>query len=331
MKIVIVTPAAARVRNGNRNTAQRWAGMLRQLGHRVSIQVEWDGKEADLMLALHARRSHASIKRFAECRPHAPLVVVLTGTDLYRDIRVDAHAQESLRLATRLVVLQEMAPNELSQNLREKTHVIYQSADLLKPAAPSKRHFDICVIGNLREEKDPFRCALASARLPADSSILVRHAGRALDDRMARQAQELMSHNPRYRWLGERPHWQVRRELARCRLLVVSSIMEGGANVISEALAAGVPVIASDVPGNIGMLGAGYTGYYPCGDEEALAGALYRAETNAAFYDGLKTQCDKRKDLVLREREQAGLETLIAAATSAPSAPSPPPPSGKAP
>ncbi len=333
MKIVIVTPAAARVRNGNRNTAQRWAGMLRQLGHRVGIQVEWDGKDTDLMLALHARRSHASIKRFAELRPGAPLVVVLTGTDLYRDIRVDANAQESMRLATHLVVLQEMALNELAQYLRDKTHVIYQSAGALKLVAPSKRRFDVCVIGNLREEKDPFRCALASAALPANSTILVRHMGRALDDSMARQARELMSHNRRYRWLGESPHWQVRRELARSRLMVISSFMEGGANAISEALAAGVPVIASDVPGNIGMLGTDYAGYYPCADEQALADMLYRAEKNADFYGRLKMQCWERKELILPERERTALKALIVAATatSAPSAPSPPPPAGKEP
>lgn len=324
MKIAIVTPAAARVRNGNRNTARRWAAFLRQLGHRVRVQVEWDGSRADLMLALHARRSHASIKRFAECRPASPLIVALTGTDLYRDIRDDRSAQESLRLATRLVVLQEAGLNELAPELRAKTHVLYQSAKAIRPAAPSKKRFEVCVVGNLREEKDPFRCALAAALLPEESRIHVSHMGRALDDGMARQALLLMEKTPRYRWLGESAHWQVRKRLARCRLMVVSSYMEGGANVVSEALAAGVPVIASAVPGNIGMLGADYAGYYPCGDERALAEALYRAETNPAFYERLKAQCEKRKELIRPEREKAGLETLIAAATtSSPGGPSP--------
>jgi len=312
MKIVIVTPAAAHVRNGNRNTAQRWATFLRRLGHRVSVQVEWDGSRAGLMLALHARRSHDSIKHFAECYPELPLIVTLTGTDLYRDIRDDPSAQESMQLATRLVVLQEMGLNELVPALRAKAQVIYQSARPVKSVQPSKRRFEVCVIGNLREEKDPFRCALAAALLPESSEIHISHMGRALSDDMARQAQALMEKNPRYRWLGELPHGRVRNSLARCRLMVISSFMEGGANVVSEALAAGVPMIASDISGNIGMLGADYTGFYPCGDERALANLLHRAETSAEFYEQLKTQCAKRKALVDPERELAELERLIA-------------------
>lgn len=333
MKIVIVTPAASRVRNGNRNTAQRWATFLRQLGHRVSVQVEWDGSRADLMLALHARRSHASIKRFADRFPELPLIVTLTGTDLYRDIRDDRSAQESLQLATRLVVLQEMGLNELAPAVRAKTHVIYQSARPAKPAQPSKKYFEVCVIGNLREEKDPFRCALATALLPENSEIHISHMGRALNDDMARQAQDLMAENPRYRWLGELPHWQVRNRLARCRLMVISSIMEGGANVVSEALAAGVPVIASDIAGNIGMLGANYAGYYSCGNERALATLLHHAETTPEFYNMLKAQCARRKPMVEPEQELAGLEQLIAAASaisSSPGGPNPAPRAGKA-
>lgn len=312
MKIVIVTPAAARVRNGNRNTAERWATFLRQLGHQVSIQVEWDGSSADLMLALHARRSHISIKQFSQRWPDRPLVVVLTGTDLYRDIQHDVNARESLQLATRLVVLQDMGPQELAPALREKTEVIYQSALPIAPATPTKRHFSVCVIGNLREEKDPLRCALAARLLPEDSRIRITHLGQALSPVLAQQAQELMSSTRRYRWLGGRPHWQVRRKLAHCRLVVVSSRMEGGANVISEALAADVPVIASRMPGNIGMLGADYAGYYPLEDEDALAKILYRAETSQEFYRLLQQQCRKRKELVQPERERAGLARLLA-------------------
>jgi len=333
MKIVIVTPAAARVRNGNRNTAQRWANFLRQLGHRVSVQVEWDGTRADLMLALHARRSYDSIKRFAERCPELPLIVTLTGTDLYRDIKVDSKAQESMRLATRLVVLQEMGLNELAQPLRAKTHVIYQSARPVKFAHPSKRYFEVCVIGNLREEKDPFRSALAAALLPESSAIHICHMGRALNDDMARQAQALMEKNPRYRWLGELPHSRVRNKLTRCRLMVISSIMEGGANVVSESLAAGIPVIASDISGNIGMLGADYAGYYPCGNELALAELLHHAETSPEFYGLLKAQCAKRGPLVEPEQELAGLERLIAAAaviSSSTDGPSPLPRAGTA-
>src|SRR5689334_9402959 len=159
MKIALITPAGARSRNGNRHTALRWASMLRSLGHSVRVSRRWDGAVADAMIALHARRSHASIAAFRRSRPGSPLVVVLTGTDLYRDIRSDREARLSLEMADRLVVLQDMGRHELAPRLRRKTRVIYQSANSRR-SSPG-RGFRIAVMGHLRGEKDPFRTALA--------------------------------------------------------------------------------------------------------------------------------------------------------------------------
>jgi putative glycosyltransferase (TIGR04348 family) len=311
MNIVIITPAAAPALGGNRNTAQRWGRLLRRAGHRVRVQTAWDERPADVLIALHARKSHDTIKRFVSQMRHAPLVVCLTGTDLYRDIRTDASAQESLRLATRIVVLQEMALRELAAEARRKTRVIYQSAKPAKPSTPLRNQFEIAVIGHLREEKDPFRCAMALSYLPQSSRIRVCHMGQAMNAEMKKQALQWMEREPHYRWMGEIPHWQVRERLARCRAMVISSRMEGGANVISEALAARVPVIASQIPGNIGMLGEDYNGYYPVKDERRLALLLQRLETERAFCAALKKQCAARLPLVQEKREAASLEKLL--------------------
>lgn len=316
MKIILITPAAVRSRSGNRNTALRWGKMLRQLGHNVVIEMEWDGRPAGLMLALHARKSHASIKHFALVHPTNPLILALTGTDLYCDIRTDKDAQESMRLATRMIVLQDMGLNELAPALRKKTRVIYQSTEPASPRPPLKTRFEVCVIGHLREEKDPFRGALALPLLPQDSQIQMIHMGRAMSTEMETQAKKIMAHQPRYRWLGELPHWKVRVQLARSRLMLISSRMEGGANVISEALATNVPVIASRIPGNIGMLGKDYAGYYPVENERALAALLHHAETDTVFYQLLKQQCAARKPLVTPLKELNSLKQLMAEVTS---------------
>jgi len=312
MKIILITPSASVSRTGNHNTACRWAGFLRQLGHRVNIQVEWDGTPADLMLALHARRSHESMRRFAEKFPCRPIILALTGTDLYRDIRHDASAQRSIQLATRMIVLQEQGLLELEPEPRAKTRVIYQSAPPVRPYPKLKTCFQVCVIGHLREEKDPFRCASALRYMPPGSRIRVIHLGGALSPTMAEEALALMQVDKRYHWLGNRPHWQSMKKLASSHVMVISSRMEGGANVICEALAAGVPVLASDITGNIGMLGADYVGYYPCGDEQALAKLLWRAESEATFYAQLQAQCAARRPLFTPEQERAGLEHLLA-------------------
>ena len=127
MKIRIVTPAPAYSRAGNRVTALRWARVLKGLGHTVTIEGEFVKGTCDMMVALHARRSHPSIRRFHDRFPDGPLVLALTGTDLYGDIKSDRDAQESLELATSLVVLQSGGMNELSARHRRKTKVIHQS------------------------------------------------------------------------------------------------------------------------------------------------------------------------------------------------------------
>lgn len=311
MKIAIVTPAAAGSRTGNRHTAQRWAALLRAAGHKVSVATEWNAAPVDVLFALHARRSHPSVLSYHQARPNGNLVVVLTGTDLYRDIRYDTAAQLSLKFARRLVVLQEEGLKELPRSFRAKTRVVYQSARVKTEAIPPKTIFRVCVLGHLREEKDPFRTALALKLIAPEERIEVVHLGKALAPASATLARTLMAREPRYRWLGGLPHWRALRWLCRSHLMVISSRMEGGANAIAEAVCAGVPVLASAIPGNIGMLGPGYPGYYPPGDEKALARLLTEAMRRQAYYRSLKRGIAARQRLFRPQNEQASLTRLL--------------------
>jgi putative glycosyltransferase (TIGR04348 family) len=317
MRIAIVTPAAASTRTGNRHTAQRYAAFLRAAGHRVQVASSWDGDDCDLLLALHARRSHESIARFHARHPERPLVVVLTGTDVYRDIQDDPAARRSLELATLLITLQDQAGRELQRRWRGKVRVVYQSAGVARAATPPQRRFRVCVIGHLRAEKDPFRAALALAHLSDERPIEIVHVGDALSREMASEARRLMRVDVRYRWVGGVPHSRALAWLARSHLLVVSSRMEGGANVICEAARAGVPVVASRVPGNVGMLGPRYPGYYPLADERALARLIDRASTEARFYARLKAGTAARRHLFAPAAERRGVLAVVREASGA--------------
>jgi putative glycosyltransferase (TIGR04348 family) len=312
VNIQLVTPAPLRINNGNRITALRWAAILKKLGHRVRVTQSWDDRPCDALIALHARRSADSIRRFHEIHSEQPLIVVLTGTDLYRDIRHDPKAKESLELATRLVVLQPMALRELSSHLRKKTQVIYQSADSREgQLARSTKKFDVCVIGHLREEKDPLRAALAVRALPAPSHIQVTHIGLALDKNLGARAQAEATRNPRYRWIGQLSHGETRKLMARSQLVCITSKLEGSSNVLSEALATGVPVIASRIAGLIGTLGSRYAGYFPVGDTAKLRSLLLKAESDQGFYRRLQDQCASLAKLVQPRREIEAWRRLL--------------------
>jgi len=312
MRIALITPYGREHRNGNQHTAARWARFLREAGHTVRVQVEWDGRATtDLMLALHARRSFASIRAFAERFPTRPLIVTLTGTDLYRDIHEDANAQQALELAHRIIVLQERGVDELAAHLAAKTRVIYQSSPDIAHKARADS-FEVLVIGHLRAEKDPFRAALATAYLPEHSHIQVSHLGSALSDDMTETAAMAQAKLPRWHWLGEVPHKTVLKHLSHAHLMVISSVMEGGANVICEALAADVPVLASHMPGNIGMLGEDYPGYFPVGDERQLAKLMALAEADPDFYAELLSHARQRRGLMRPEQEASRLRQAVA-------------------
>jgi putative glycosyltransferase (TIGR04348 family) len=323
-RIVIVSPALADANNGNWQTARRWQRMIAPL-YAVRIVRQWPDAAASerdqVLLALHARRSAASAAAWAAARgaaDNAPgLAVVLTGTDLYRDIHSDEAAQRSLALAQRLVVLQEHGPAALPAALRLKARVIFQSTSARQALTKSQTHVRAVMVGHLRDEKSP-QTLFAAARLLRDEpTLFIDHIGAALDPALGEAARATAAACPNYRWLGGLAHEATRRRIQRAHVLVHASRMEGGAHVIMEAVRSGTPVLASRIAGNAGMLGDDYAGYFEWGDAQALAALLRRcraAQTDpggANWLALLNTQCAQRARLFTADAERAALLRLL--------------------
>jgi putative glycosyltransferase (TIGR04348 family) len=314
MRILLITPPGPTSRTGNNVAALRWARILRHLGHRVTIAPDYTDASADALVAIHAWRSAGAIRRFKARYPDRPVVLQLSGTDLYHYIREDPEpTRRSMELADRLVALNSLVWRRVPQPLRRKLRVIFQSA--LKPAVfprPGRGRIDIAVIGHLRDVKDPLRAAEAARLLPADSRIRIVQIGCAYTRKWAARACAEMAANPRYVWREDVPRAAVQRLLLRSHAMVLSSTSEGGANVISESVVAGVPILASRMDGNVGLLGADYPGYFAVGDTQALARLLRRIETEPEFVARLRRAVALRAPLFKPEREIAAWRNLLA-------------------
>ncbi len=313
LNIALVHPDRADAHTGNLTTAVRWQGILIGLGHEVRRLREWHGEEADLLVALHATKTAGSVLRFRERWPRRPVVVGLAGTDLYRHLADEPAGREAVATADRLVALQPLATRELPAPHRDKVRVIHQSAEPVADAPPPRDdRFEVAVLAHLRPVKDPLLAAAAARLLDPASRVEVLHAGAALDPELARAAALESEENPRFRWLGPVSRDEARRLLASSRLLVLSSRLEGGANAVSEALAAGVPVLSTRIPGSVGILGEDYPGYFPVGDAAALAELLDRAEARDGLYEDLRRRTEALRPLVEPAREIEAWRELLA-------------------
>jgi putative glycosyltransferase (TIGR04348 family) len=310
--ICIISPALAAANNGNWQTAKRWQQMLSSDYH-VEIMLQWDGRPFDAMLALHARRSADSIAQWSAKFPEKLIVLALTGTDLYRDIAVDALAQQSLKLAHRLVVLQDMGPKSLPVEFQSKCQVIFQSTPRRRPVQKTTQKLRALMVGHLRSEKSPETYFEAAKVLAMRKDIVFDHIGAPLDAELDKQARRLASEVSTYRYLGEQTHASTRARIARAHVLVHPSRMEGGAHVVMEAVMSSTPVLASRIDGNVGMLGGGYDGYFPLGDALALVNMLLRCKNEPQFLDHLNKQCALRASLFEPLAEKTSLLGIFAA------------------
>lgn len=317
MKILLVTPHSLKSPRGNTRTTNRWGSMLERTGHQVTIAESYESGdgEYDLMIALHAHKTSASVRRFRK-KASVPIILALTGTDLYPDVYRKRSAAGTLDTADRLIVLQPLALARLKPEHREKTRVVHQCVAPNYPdpdRAPDSRFFTVCVIGHLRPVKDPFRAAMAARRLPPTSRVRILHFGEALSESMAARARAEEERNKRYRWHGLVSPREILVLLRDCHLLVVSSKHEGGANVISEAVASDLPILASEIDGNIGLLGPEYPGYFPVGDTQILARLMDRAEREPAFRSRLQEHCRELRSLLANpENEREALAGVVA-------------------
>ena len=295
---------------GNRTTALRWAKLLRELGWHVARASERKQPEAQLVLALHAAHTREEVEELLGRNPAAKLLVACTGTDLYEAREA---SQPLLDRADRVLVLQDRMLAELSEPQRARARLIYQSAPALEdPPSPPSDYLRVALIASVRPVKDPLLAARAARMLPDTSRVRIVHLGEAIDPALTEEVRRESAENPRYEWRGHASRLEALRLIAGSHAALLPSKSEGGASLITEALAAGTPILASDAPGNVGLLGEDHPGLFPRGDAEALSRLLGRAESEDGFLQILRERSGEHAWIASTDRERAAWQELLA-------------------
>lgn len=310
MKIQIVSPSSSVKRTGNTCTSSQWMELLIEAGHEVTREAAYKPGKVDLLIALHAERSYRAIEKYRSEHPGGPLIVGLGGTDIYPSVTPTGY--RSMEMADALIALQDKAIEQVPEPFRDKVHIILQSAHPFpSPRPKSTRYFDLCVVGHLRDVKDPMLAAWASRSLPEDSTIRIRHAGGILDAKYQAIVSVERNINPRYEWLGELSGDDTARLISSCYAMILSSQSEGGARVVGESIVNGTPVLSTRIDGIVGLLGEDYPGFFPVGNDEKLAELMYRLETDADFREELQTATREKTPRFSRKLELKLLDQLV--------------------
>jgi len=321
-KILLITPIPPSRHSGNQATANRWESILQEIGHEVEIANSFEEQSPDLVIAIHLRKSSKSITAFKNKYPNRPLITLAAGTDLYKDLKQPEFTEiikVSIRESDKILVLQPLAKKLIENDQQNKVSVIYQSTDINKFRASvhegvSQRQFEefqIVVIGHPRKIKDSLRAALAAKLLPKDSNIKVKLIGKTIEPEMRSTIEKEMNENLRFSWLGELDRAGTWREMGRSNLMVLSSLEEGGANVISEAVSIGLPILATKIDGNAGLLRENYSGFFEAKNTEELSALMLKCEKEPQFLKLLTEQVRTKASLFTKEQEKETLKKII--------------------
>lgn len=191
--------------------------------------------------------------------------------------------------AARVVVTtEEMRASVLGRfpALERRTVVIpnYVDTDLFCPGPePGAGPPRLVFVGRLAREKNVAALIEAVRGLDVDLDLIGDGPERAA---LAAQARDL----PRVRLLGALPHAELPARLRAATALVLPSLYEGHPKVALEAMACGLPVIASDVPGIRAVVRSGETGLLCGTDAAALRGAIRALLGDAALRGRLGRQ-----------------------------------------
>jgi len=167
-----------------------------------------------------------------------------------------------------------------------KIFVIHNGVDaglfgLERPEAHSDR-LRILAIGSLIHRKGFDVLIRAMGKMKANCSVDLVIAGDGPERKRLDALAASLPPSRRVSWLGEVPPERVPELLSAADVLVLSSRSEGRPNVVLEALAAGMPVVSTRLPGVSDLVVDGVTGWLSDVDDVTSMAKALDAASDAA-------------------------------------------------
>ncbi len=234
------------------------------------------------------------------------VATVQLHVDLSLSARVDAQQRLLTRVVDRYLAVSDDVRRRLVHDLRwpaSKIEVVHNSIDAPRFRRPRSAAVRSAITADaaaplvlaparLERQKGHEYLLAAAARLP---EVHVAIAG----DGSRRHELEAIAHDlgiaDRVRFLGERR--DIPDLLAASDVVVLPSLAEGLPLALLEAMAAGIPVVASAIGGVDELVVAGETGLLvPVGDVDALAAAIRRVVADRPYARALAENARRRID-----------------------------------
>jgi glycosyltransferase involved in cell wall biosynthesis len=283
MRILILTPTLLPSITGNAITAERWRRSLQEKGITVNVMATQDLNAGDFLSRLHrikpdlihvhhAFRSGNLLLEAPVIAPvisddnGPPLVVSPGGTDINLDFEFEEKREIITRIyqKARFIIAQDIEMvkriGELFPSLHERIiqvpKAFYWLGDEtfnLKRAAGCKDGETLFFLpAGIRPVKGNLECLKTFNQIHSvRPKVRVVFAGPALDRNYAEQFdRELENHRPFATWIPSIPPEAMRSAYESSDIVLNTSFSEGLSNVLLEAVAAGRPVLASNIPGN---------------------------------------------------------------------------------
>ena len=311
MKINVCTGYPLDSPRGNTTTAFRIAERLQMAGHQATAMHTDTPPAADAQISLHALKTAAASAYFAK-HQSGKLFIRLTGTDINGGFEKNQSlSQQTIDLADKLIVTHPACLPQIPDRWQSKTVVIYPSVtmpELAVISSPTSPLFTC--IGHLRPVKAPHLMYAAIQKI-RQTNLAAISIGNAYDVTDGQQALLNTRHDDRYHWHAGCDRATALAWMKASLATINSSISEGGANTVMEAIQLRIPVLATDIPGNRGFLGDSYDGYFETGRFDQLADLMRRCLDDSGFVERLKIQLDGQRPLFSIQRESEQLSKLI--------------------